>query len=107
VCAVYVGQAVLAELRRIIEESEIIRCAAHRRHLTATLTSTTITTTFSSTPFATALTALAAATSPPPSPPPTPACAPGRRPARPAAQRDPHKVRLTRTGARAARTQGG
>ena len=87
-CAVYVGQAVLAELRRIIEESEIIRCAAHRRrHLTASLTSTTITTTFSSTPFATALTALAAATSPPPSPPPTPACAAGRRPARPAAHR--------------------
>ena len=26
--AVYVGQAVLTELRRIIEESEIIRCAA-------------------------------------------------------------------------------
>ena len=106
-CAVYVGQAVLAELRRIIEESEIIRCAAHRRHLTATLTSTTITTTFSSTPFATALTALAAATSPPPSPPPTPACAPGRRPARPAAHRNRQQVRLTRTGARAARTQGG
>ena len=100
-CAVYVGQAVLAELRRIIEESEIIRCATHRRHLTASLTSTTITTTFSSTPFATALTALAAATSPPPSPPPP-------LPARPvAAQRDPHKVRLTRTDARAARAQGG
>ena len=77
-CAVYVGQAVLAELRRIIEESEIIRCAdPRRRHLTATL--------------ATA----------------TPACAPGRRPARPAAQRDPQQVRLTRTDARAARTQGG
>ena len=83
-CAVYVGQAVLAELRRIIEESEIIRCAAHRRrHLTASLTSTTITTTFSSTPFVTALTALAAATSPPPSPPPP-------LPARPVAtHRDP------------------
>ena len=41
-CAVYVGQAVLAELRRIIEESEIIRCANHRRrHLTASLTCTT------------------------------------------------------------------
>ena len=37
-CAVYVGQAVLAELRRIIEESEIIRCSDPRRcHLTATL----------------------------------------------------------------------
>ena len=59
-CAVYVGQTVLTELRRIIEESEIIRCAApRRRHLTASLTSTTITTTFSSTPFATALTTTA------------------------------------------------
>ena len=27
VCAVYVGQAVLTELRRIIEDSELIRCA--------------------------------------------------------------------------------
>lgn len=58
-CTVYVGQAVLTELRRIIEESEIIRLPTLARHLTASLSSTTITTTFSSTPFATVRTTTA------------------------------------------------